>query len=273
MNPRDFKRFNIKNQEEALMVLGSLIALVKVNLEKYTTYRGELEQLVEIYRPLGLDQETLIPAPEYENINDKLIFRQREMLKYCSDQQKDSFSYIHLRNEFVKRQFLKTELAPNISAILNRFLDIRNWTFHNTQSSYTAYMEVANKSLSNNIKGFVTSVPQIKPIIIDKIEFYDFPLIATGLLHADQIKHDFTLVLQSMVSDYKEMYKDLGKHQIFIPGGDSNLFFERKRTKRFMDQSLDCLQILTAIQKGKYTGCQEDFDKIAIFNRDKGKNK
>ena len=58
INPRELKRFEIKTQEDALMILGSLIAPVKMDLEKYAEYRDELEQLVIKYAVLNEDKET-----------------------------------------------------------------------------------------------------------------------------------------------------------------------------------------------------------------------
>ena len=266
MNNKNFKRFDIKNQEEALVILGSLISVVKVNLDKYSTYRNELEHLVVKYEPLNDDKEVLIPAEEYENINDKLLYRQREMLKFCADQQKDSFSYIGIRHNFVKREFLKTKLDSNVSAVLNHFLDIRNCTFHNTQSIYTAYKEVTDKELPDDMKESITVVPQINPIVINKVESYDYLFILSSLAHADRMKNDFTLILRVMTSDYEEMYRGLGEHQIFIPGGDSILFFEKKLVKRLKSPLSDCVQLAMAIQKAKYDGSQASFDEVAIFS-------
>jgi len=266
MNPRELKRFEIKTQEEAMMILGTLIAAVKVNLERYVEYQNELELLVTKYEPLNTDKETLIPAKEYENINDKLLFRQREMLKYCSDHQKDSFSYMGVRTSFVKKGFLKRELEIQVSEILNDFLDIRNWSFHNTQSEYTASREVALKGMPEFLKGFATIIPQINPIVIDKTVNYDFIFIVSSLIHADETQKRFSLVLQSMISDYKEMYMSLENRPILLPGDGSIQFYERSLTKKFFDHATDSTQISMAIQKAKYSGTQEDFNKYAIFS-------
>lgn len=272
INPRELKRFEIKTQEDALMILGSLIAPVKMDLEKYAEYRDELEQLVIKYAALNEDKETLIPANEYENINDKLLFRQREMLKYCSDHQKDSFSYMSVRGAFVKRGFLKRDLETQVSKILNEFLDIRNLSFHNTQSGYTASKEVALKGMPDFLRDLVTINPQINPIIISKIINYDFAFIASSLIHADEIKKRFSLVIQAMMSDYEEMFMNLKNRPIFLSGDGGIQFYENSITKRLLDHSTDSTQISMAIQKAKYSGSQEDFDKYAIFST-KEKNK
>lgn len=266
MNPRDLKRFEIKSQEEAMMVLGTLIAQVKENLEKYTMYQDELEKLIAKYEPLNDDKETLISAKEYDDINDKLLFRQREMLKFCSDQQKDSFAYIELRPTFIKKGFLKSTLNTTVSEILNNFRDIRNWTFHNTQSAYTASREVAFKGMPEELKKIATPIPQINPLLLPKTVSYDFLYVISSSIHAEKIKNDFTLILQAMISDYKEMFAELKNRPFLIPGGDSLQVIEKKVTHRLMDHITDSTQISMAIQKSKYSGTQEDFDKYAIFS-------
>ena len=64
-----------------------LISGVVVNLEKYKEYATEAELLLE-----KTDGE-YVPAKEYESVNDKLLFRQREILKLTADHQSSSFSY------------------------------------------------------------------------------------------------------------------------------------------------------------------------------------
>lgn len=59
-----------------------------VNLEKYKEYASEAESLLES------TQEEYVPAKEYDDVNDKLLYRQREILKFTADHQSSSFSYI-----------------------------------------------------------------------------------------------------------------------------------------------------------------------------------
>ena len=88
---QQFKQFSITCAEDACIALGTLISGVSVNLEKYKEYASEAEALSE-----SINQE-YVPAKEYDDVNDKLLYRQREMLKLTADYQSSSFSYIDLR--------------------------------------------------------------------------------------------------------------------------------------------------------------------------------
>ena len=86
---QQFKQFSITCAEDACLVLGMLISGMTVNLEKYKEYASEAESLLES------TQEEYVPAKEYDDVNDKLLYRQREILKFTADHQSSSFSYIH----------------------------------------------------------------------------------------------------------------------------------------------------------------------------------
>ena len=78
---QQFKQFSITCAEDACIALGALISGVSVNLEKYKEYASEAESLLESI------QEEYVPAKEYDDVNDKLLYRQREILKFTADHQ------------------------------------------------------------------------------------------------------------------------------------------------------------------------------------------
>lgn len=83
---KQYKQFPINDESDACVVLGSLISGVIINLEKYSEYANEAIELLK-----NLDEE-YVPAKDYDGINDKLLYRQHEILKFISDHQKSSFS-------------------------------------------------------------------------------------------------------------------------------------------------------------------------------------
>ena len=114
---KNYKQFSITKLEDALVSLGSLISGVVVNLKKYKQYSEEVDVLINKY--VRLDEETeeevLIPADEYDDINDKLLYRQREILKFISDCNKSSFSYIDLRKILLRGNYLTTQLDKDMT--------------------------------------------------------------------------------------------------------------------------------------------------------------
>ena len=105
---QQFKQFSITCAEDACLVLGMLISGMTVNLEKYKEYASEAESLLESI------QEEYVPAKEYDDVNDKLLYRQREILKFTADHQSSSFSYIScLRSKYIIR-LVVYHIAPAI---------------------------------------------------------------------------------------------------------------------------------------------------------------
>ena len=142
---QQFKQFSITCAEDACLVLGMLISGMTVNLEKYKEYASEAESLLES------TQEEYVPAKEYDDVNDKLLYRQREILKFAAEHQGSSFSYIDLRKILEKHKYVSSPLSEEVSAILSEFLDVRNWTFHNPQSLMVAAKEVAHSKCKNPV--------------------------------------------------------------------------------------------------------------------------
>ena len=136
---QQFKQFSITCAEDACIALGTLISGVSVNLEKYKEYASEAEALLE-----SINQE-YVPAKEYDDVNDKLLYRQREMLKLTADYQSSSFSYIDLRKILEKNKYISSPLSEDVAAILSELLDVRNCTFHNPQS----LLSTLNKKRTN----------------------------------------------------------------------------------------------------------------------------
>ena len=156
---QQFKQFSITCAEDACLVLGMLISGITVNLEKYKEYASEAESLLES------TQEEYVPAKEYDDVNDKLLYRQREILKFTADHQSSSFSYIDLRKILEKQKYISSPLSEEVSAILSEFLDVRNWTFHNPQSLMVAAKEAAHKDIPDELK----EIAHVEDLITDQI--------------------------------------------------------------------------------------------------------
>lgn len=176
-----FKQFGINSIEDACLVLGSLISRSIVHYEKYNEYASEANILLE-----NSDAE-YITAKDYDDINDKLLRRQHEMLKLCADHQPSSFSYKDLRILLEKKGYISTPLSDEITGILNELLDVRNWTFHNPQSLMVAAKEVAEKNIPTELKGFAEIIPQLNPVLVTKVERYELLMLASLTLHMGHI--------------------------------------------------------------------------------------
>lgn len=266
---KNYKQYPIYKLEEGMLVLSSLISGVAVNLKKYKIYGEEVSALIKKYEQLTNESEEdiLIPADEYDSINDKLLYRQREILKYIADCQKSSFSYLSFRKILVKNKLISTQLDEKISVLLNDFLDIRNWTFHNPQSMMVATSEVAERSIPREWKGLINVIPQINPIIISHVSGYDFLMLLSLSWHNKKRSEQFELVLNQMKADYEEMYNQLEHKPICLNKAiDTSkvVYYETQNPIRFVSTTTDVSQISMAIQKSKYDGSDEKYNEWAI---------
>ena len=265
-NKQQFKQFTINSIQDACLVLGMLISGVSLNLDKYKEYALEAESL------LCRTESKLIPAKEYDDINDKLLFRQREMLKYTADHQSSSFSYIDLRKLLENRKYITAQLSQDTIDTLSELLDIRNWTFHNPQSMMVAAREAAEKNIPAELAGIAQVIPQLNPILIQKNTHYETLMLFSLVFHARQRITQFEMILESMKSDYQTMYDSIeGKQYLLTPQGFSSTvqYVEVTHTASLSDYSSDIAQISMAIQKSKYDGSAAKFkDWVVRFEKE-----
>ena len=253
---QQYKQFSITCSEDACLALGTLISGVSVNLDKYKEYLSEAESLLKRI------QEEYVPAKEYDDINDKLLYRQREILKFSADHQSSSFSYIDLRKILEKNKFISSPLSEEVAVILSDLLDVRNWTFHNPQSLMVAAKEAAQKDIPDELKGIAQVTPQLNPVLIRKINRYELVMLASLIIHAQKCIEQFEKVLRSMKDDYQEIYDSIeNKPFLMTAHGFSNRvqYVEMNSTSGLFDYHSDVAQISMAIQKSKYDGTDEKF--------------
>lgn len=263
---KKYKQYSINDVEHACVALGSLIASVEVNLEKYKEYYQESILLL-----INSDEE-VIPAKEYEDVYDKILFRQHELLRFIADHQSSSFSYMNLRELLLKSGYLKKELDEEKRALLNEFLNIRNWTFHNTQSMLVAGDEVAEKRIPKELKGIIKIVPQVNPVIIRDIVGYTVDKLASFIFHLEIRIQQFETILDCMKNDYQELFDSLATKPMIISTGRDMFkvqYYRQKVVSEVDDFDSDIAQISMAIQKSKYDGSDEKFHEWVIRRNQK----
>ena len=260
-----YKQFSINSVEEACVVLGMLITNVIINLEKYKEYALEADTLLE-----SVDDK-YIEAKLYDDIGDKLLYRQHQILKFIADHQSSSFSYIDLRKILERKKIIQTPLPQEITELLNEFLDVRNWTFHNPQSLMVAAKEVAEKNIPEELKGIAKITLQLNPVIIPKVSKYEVLMLASLVLHTGKRIEQFEKILTNMKADYQEMYDTTEyKHFCITENGLSSdvQYYEEYRTSCLGDFNSDIAQISMAIQKSKYDGSKEKYNE-GVFRPEK----
>lgn len=269
----NYKIYPISTIEEALSVLGNMIMNVTVYLEKYSSYKLELCKTIEQHIIFDSEKQEIketkpVPKKIFTDLNDKILYCQMMMLKELADEQKTSFSYKNLRKFLEKQKYVSGHLTQQASNILNEFLDIRNWSFHNTQSKFSATKEVTTKSIPLDLQPLISVKPQLNPVYIVINNYYDLDNLLSLNLHMKRRTEDTQLILDCMMSDYREMYKATNPQGMIYFHGElfnnnevSFKVYEVDSPKKLWDFSDKATQISMAIQKSKYDGSEEDFTK------------
>lgn len=257
-NKKQYKQFAINSLEDGCLVLKSLIVPVIIDLEKFRNYSDEAEVLLEKYKLDGF-----IPANIYDSIHDKILYQQRELLRFMADHRSSSFSYISVRELLEKKGFLKSSLTENSNKTLKELLDIRNWSFHNAQSMLVADLEMAKKSIPSEMVGSVEIKPMLNPVVIRKVKTYTWKMFADFVFHNKVRLAQFELILSEMKKDYQEMYGFLSD-TAFIQTSSG-----LSREVQYIEQEIEnqnpkkagssIASLSMKIQKGKYDGSNERY--------------
>lgn len=262
-----YKQFPINSLEDGCLVLKSLIVPTIIDLEKFKTYSLEAKALLDSYKP-----EDPIPANLYDAIHDKVLYQQRELLRFIADHQSSSFSYIDIRSLLVKRGFIARSLDENSNRILNELLHIRNWSFHNAQSLLVAEIEIAKKSIPPELIGIAEVKPMLNPVIIRKVKTYSWNMLADFVRHNEIRLDQFETVLSEMKKDYQEMYESLAKTGYMIAGMGSGLqvqYIEHEVNNQAPSKAGSNIASLSmGIQKGQYDGSNEAFEKLISSDKE-----
>ncbi len=167
---------------------------------------------------------------------------------------------------------LKKELGEDERALLNEFLNIRNWTFHNPQSMLVAEDEVALRRIPKQYKEYVKIVPQVNPVIIIDIVGYTVEKLASFIFHIERRIQQFETILSCMKNDYQELYDSLEIRPMIISSGGDMFkvqYCRQKIVAGIDDFGSDIAQISMAIQKSKYDGSDDKFYEWVIRRNNK----
>lgn len=257
---KQYKQFVINTIEDGMLVLKSLIVPVITDLEKFNDYAKEAESLLDQYKP-----DDSIPARVYDSLHDKLLYQQRELLRFIADHQSSSFSYVAVRPLLVKKGFLKRVIDESNKKILNELLDIRNWSFHNAQSMTVADLEIAKKSVLTAFAESIEIKPMLNPVVIRRVKTYSWKMLADFIAHNAVRSGQFEKILAEMKADYQEMYYQLPEAPFMMVSFGAGLTREVQYIEQevFMQSPEKAGRAIAAlsmgIQKGKYDGTDESF--------------
>lgn len=258
---QQYKQFKINTLEDACTVLKAIIVPVIIDLEKFENYSIEAEEVLKSYNPTST-----IPANIYDSLHDKIIYQQRELLRFMADHQRSSFSYIEVRKILEKKNFLKRTLPEKSRKTLIELLELRNWSFHNVQSMLVADLEIAKRSIPPELRDVAEIRPMINPVIIKKVKNYEWKMLEGFTIHNKTRGEQFRLILSEMKEDYQEMINALPDEAYIVTCRNSS------RNVQYIEQVVTAMNAENAgskiasmsmgIQRGKYDGTTEMYEKL-----------
>lgn len=258
---KQYKQFTINTIEDACLALKSIIVPVVVDLEKFENYTKEAQQILADNK-----NHDTISADVYNSVHDKTLYQQRELLRFIADRQSSSFSYIDLRDNLVKRGFLKRVLPPENRKTLNDLLDLRNWSFHNAQSMLVADIELAQRSIPPELRENVEIKPVLNPIFIPKVRSYSKEMLKDFIIHNKVRKGQFNSILLEMKEDYQEMLTSLSAQQHIANGIGISAKVQYVEQQIVQQTSRGAVSniasISMGIQRGQFDGTEESFRKL-----------
>lgn len=197
-----------------------------------------------------------------------------------ADEAKDIFSYKSLRKWLMNHEvegsmIITRQLDIDSAQILNELHEIRNWTFHNVQSKLVAAREVMERQAVEMERNFgirPTVTVQLNPIVIESYTSYTMSMLESFIHHNITRYVQFKTILDEMKRDYQDIYDMLDNPEIVAFPAFETLVkncesaFPVKVAFHncvcgVTDKDSDVANLSMAIQKRKYDGSNESFDK------------
>lgn len=271
-----YKEYVVKNLEDALKILYDLIVNVTSHLLKYKEYSNELDKFIQ---ECSEKSKEIVLAKQFEDFDDKIKYRQMMILKYIADEQKNSFSYKNLRKILKERKWIDYDLSEDVGEILNSLLLLRNTTFHNTHSVFSAADEVSKKGIPSKFENIISPSFIPNPVVIPIVDYYKLEHVLSLWLHIQRRLEMYEIILDNMKKDYEYLYKQTKPSGMQIINmskiiDNKKVVYEilhDKRPVKALDPRFMHTQISMAMQKKKYDGSKECFDNLTfnVFDPDK----
>ena len=277
ISSKSYKQFQIQTSQDALLALGMLISESIANLEKFDEYTTEAIYLAETCK------DEIIPAKPYDDLHDKSLFRQRELLTLMADEANDIFSYRAFRkwlmnHEVGGKTLITRALSQEVSEDINELHSIRNATFHNVQSKLVATREIMeHRALEEEKKLGIKPdvIPQLNPLFVYTHEYYKRDMLETFIEHNLYRHKQFKGILEEMKRDYQDIYDLIPNPKIVGNPGMKNLVADSKsltpvklmflkEIPEVGDPGSSVASLSMAIQKRKYDGSEKSYKEHTI---------
>ncbi|RKI36156.1 hypothetical protein D7V86_25620 [bacterium D16-51] len=246
MGKKNYKNMNFNNKEDYLYALYGLIEYIYPLLEKYIRYNGQLGHYLE---EIMEKNQKYIDFNICEEWKDKIQNVSHGLLKGFVDEASTGFSYIMFRKLMNKTKYKLSDIPKDIDDELKELRDVRNWTFHLAQSDFVASREVFEKSVAPEFKKHV--IHQFNPVKIRKYRVSETIMLASFHDHTAHRIEVYEKIFEIMKKDFEIL---LGE-KIEIVECLSDIFF-------FLGDDFATAQLSMAMQKKKYDGSDEQYEKI-----------
>ena len=249
-NKRNYKNINFNCKDDYLSALYSLISLTVQDLNRYKKYNSNL---LAYLISLG-ENDKYIPNEVFEEWEDKIQNRSRSLLMDFVDEASTGFSYVMFRKIIKKTEYKLNDLDEGVEAHLRELRDVRNWSFHLAQSNFVACREMFMKSVTPEFQKYV--MYQFNPIKIEKNISASVLLLWSLFYHTEKRIEIYDELFGCMIADMETL---LGEKLNFIEVVNPRV--------EFWGNGTALAQLSMAMQKKKYDGSDESYEKITHMER------
>lgn len=244
---KNYKNLDFNCKNDYLYALYSLIINAVKNLNKYKRYNNELSNYLS-----SLDESIeYISAEIYEEWEDKIQNTSRALMMVFVDEASTGFSYVMFRKLMKKTEYKLNDLSRDVEDNLKELRDVRNWSFHLAQSNFVASKEVFMKSIAPDFQKYITY--DFNPIKIPKDIEANILLLHSLFIHTDSRITIYDELIKCMVSDMELL---LGQKVSFVELINPKI--------EMFDNGFALAQLSMAMQKRKYDGSDEAYEKITL---------
>lgn len=247
---KNYKNLNFNKKEDYLFALYVLIGHVYKLLKRYNRYQNDF---VAFLNPILYSDEEYVDTEICEEWQDKFLSVSRELIKHFVDDVKTGFSYIMFRKMVNKTEYKLKPLDKSLEKELEELRDVRNWSFHLAQSDFVAMKEVFYKKIPKEFHSYVEY--SFSPIRVSISKKTNKMHLASLFVHNERRIEIFQRLFNRMHADFEELL-----------GMSAEIVEINEKPLEFLDDSCAAMQLSMAMQKRKYDGSDEAFEKITLQN-------
>lgn len=250
---KNYKNLNFNTKKDYLVASYTLIGEINYSLNRYIKYGNKLETFI---KTLSEEEVHYVSTEEFQEWKDKIQNVSRELIMFFVDDVKTGFSYVKFRKLIEQTEYHLDKHQQDIKDDLKELSDVRNWSFHNPQSKYVAQNEFVVKGMPEILRQ--KNVYNFNPIKVGYTEKTSTACLASLNIHVEKRTQIFLRLLKAFKHDFETLL-----------GEEVRIEWVKEDAAELINYPTMVAQLSMAMQKRKYDGSDEQFQRITFSCFDK----